>query len=345
MERTEENLISIIVAVYNIEKYIGKCIESIIRQTYKNIELILVDDGSTDNSGRICDSYAKNDIRIKVIHKQNGGLSDARNKGLDVAIGSLIGIVDGDDWIHPQMYEIMVDKLFKYDADMCTCWYERENLKFADETLSINDISAKIINRSEALADIETPHVVAWNKLYKKELFDDIRYPNGRYHEDEFVIHKLLYKCRRIAVINRNYPLYFYTDRGDSIVMNRSEKHIEDALDALNDRVEYAVNSGWAEVIPAVIRRYCDYCIDRYIDIKTKRINAGSDTLLKLWNSEKAMLINHPCELDVRYYQFANNAPRYVQMVLRDEKRTIIKNKIWETGHRIKCCLRKDGNR
>ena len=344
MERTEEILISIVVAVYNIENYIGKCIESIVGQTYENIELILVDDGSTDSSGRICDRYAKSDLRIKVIHKPNGGLSDARNKGLDAANGDLIGIVDGDDWIHPQMYEIMVAKLFEYNADICTCWYERDNLRFADDLLNINDIYAKVINRSEALTNIETPQVVAWNKLYKKELFNDIRYPKGRYHEDEFVIHKLLYKCHRIAIIDRNVPLYFYTDRGDSIITNRSEKHIFDALNALEDRVKYAVDNYWEDVIPAVVKRYCDYCIDRYIDIRCKRIAAGADTKNSLWNHEKKMIKDYPYNIGEKYYQFAGNPKAYARMVLRKDRMAAIRKTVMETGHRIKCYIRHDGH-
>lgn len=343
MKASEEKLISVIVAVYNIESYVEKCIESIAEQTYGKIELILVDDGSTDKSGVICDRYAEEDSRIRVIHKQNGGLSDARNHGLDAAKGDYIGIVDGDDWVHPQMYEIMAAKLVETGADMCTCWYERSDSGFADVKLDANDLDVKVLSGADALIDIETPHVVAWNKLYKRELFDGIRYPVGRYHEDEFVAHRIFRKCNGIAVVDPHYPLYFYTDRGDSIITNRSGKHIEDALAALQDRVDFAVSSNWDDVVPAVVKRYCDYCIDRYMDIKYGRIDAGRDVLQSLQNCERQMITDHPYELEDKYYRFAEDAKKYADEYIRKDRYERIRNRIWEMGHRLKCALGHNG--
>ena len=139
-EVTEENKISVIVSIYNIEKYIQRAVESICAQTYSNLEIILVDDGSTDSSGRICDEYAKKDNRIRVIHKKNGGLSSARNEGIKAATGEYIAFVDGDDWVDKSMYEDMLKAMYTYDADIAICNYKAVGKEHIIDT-STNDIT------------------------------------------------------------------------------------------------------------------------------------------------------------------------------------------------------------
>lgn len=134
------DLISIIVPVYNVEKYLNKCIDSIINQTYKNIEIILVDDGSTDNSGKICDEYLLRDSRIKVIHKNNGGLSSARNEGINISSGEYIGFVDSDDWVEPNMYEEMYKKILYSNADIVDCGYWKEYENKSIKYISANEV-------------------------------------------------------------------------------------------------------------------------------------------------------------------------------------------------------------
>ena len=207
--------ISIIIPVYNVEKYIVRCIDSVLSQTYKGLEIILVDDGSTDNSGIICDNYAKKDGRIKVIHKSNGGLSSARNVGMKYATGELVAFVDSDDYIEPTMYQTMAECLVKTQADMAIC-----NICFVDESgnelpgfehinmLSDNpyfcvekeDIMKQLIER-----DLLT--VVQWNKLFYRDKIKDCQYPEGRYHEDVYVIHKQLYNCNRIIYVNSKFAI------------------------------------------------------------------------------------------------------------------------------------------
>jgi glycosyltransferase involved in cell wall biosynthesis len=289
------------------------------------LEIILVDDGSKDKSGRICDKYALIDNRIKVVHKTNGGLSDARNHALDMASGELIAFVDGDDWIHPQMYELMTGIMKCKNADVVTCWFEQKDAEFARTRYTLDELSIKQITREEALSNIRKPLVVAWNKLYKKEIFDDIRYPKGKLHEDEFIIHRIFYKCKNMVVIDQ--PLYFYTRRNDSIVAQMSSKRILDSLEAFADRVAYADEQKWVAVMPSVIERYCDYCIDRYYDIKKglyETIEEGYLTML--WQSEHDMLERYPTvQVNEKYRKFAISPDVYYDWMKKIENRNKFK--------------------
>lgn len=217
-------LISVIIPVYNIEKYIEKCIRSIVNQTYRNLEIILVDDGSTDKSGWICDEYAKTDVRIRVIHKENEGLSDARNSGLNICKGKYIGFVDGDDWIANDMYEFLYQTLTEYNADVVVCghYIEGDNGVYDSENA---EGSLKIYNSHEAVYAVvkdQEIHSYAWDKLYKKELFEGIRYPSGRYVQDIFTTYKVFMNVNK--VVCNNQPKYYYYQRRDSIQRTRGNK-------------------------------------------------------------------------------------------------------------------------
>lgn len=182
----EKDLISVIVPVYNVEKYLEKCVQSIINQTYENLEIILVDDGATDNSGKICDEFAKKDSRIKVIHKENGGLSDARNFGLDIATGKYISFIDSDDFVNKRLFEILHKEIIKNDYDIAFCdyfkFFENDNV---DEEISnsykiLEHTKYSILNLYYDIGHKHEKAVVAWGKLYKSKFFKDIRYPKGK---------------------------------------------------------------------------------------------------------------------------------------------------------------------
>ena len=235
-----EELISVIVPIYNVEKYLNKCIESIINQSYSNLEIILVDDGSKDSSGIMCDSYILKDKRIKVIHKENGGLSDARNVGLDKAKGEYIVFIDSDDWIDEKMIEILYNIVKKNNSDISICDYflayneEIQTQKEDIEVINLSNIEAlkKIYDK-----DLGVCMIVAWNKLYKRNLFkDDIRYPYGKIHEDEFTTYKLLYKAEKISYTNQK--MYYYRQRENSITSSFNKKRL-DCLEAFDERVKY----------------------------------------------------------------------------------------------------------
>lgn len=256
-----EKKISVIVPVYKIEKYISKCIESIVNQTYKNLEIILVDDGSPDNCGLICDEWKKNDPRIVVIHKPNGGLSDARNAGIDYATGDLLGFVDGDDYIASNFYETLTGLMEKYNQSIAECGC----IRFSDGTepqacKNQEDPDTRIIQAKEWLTETNLrdflPYV-AWNKLYDKRIFKDIKYPKGRIHEDEATTYKLVYCAGSVA---RTYErLYFYRERDNSITSDAdiSLKRIEHSLLAFKERAEYFESMGEKEISDFARAKYC----------------------------------------------------------------------------------------
>ncbi len=211
--------ISVIVPVYNVDKYLVKCIESILGQTFRDYEIILVDDGSTDQSPLICDKYALKDDRIKVIHKSHGGVSSSRNVGLDCSIGKYIAFVDSDDWIALDMLEALYTNLIRYDADISKCEFAK--MKHEKE-LGCSDSgsgSPKICTNVEFLERLHTPdnitNAVLWNKLYKTKLFQNLRFPEGKIHEDEFVNYRLVYRAKKIVCLPN--IMYFYRQRVTSI--------------------------------------------------------------------------------------------------------------------------------
>lgn len=211
-------LISIIVPIYNVEKYLNKCIESILHQTYENFELILVDDGSPDSCGKICDDYANCDRRIKVIHKKNGGLSDARNAGIEIAKGEYIGFVDSDDYISPDMYKILLEDCLRNQADIAMCgrYVVSESYKILKQEFVVD--SPKKYNSEIAIGKLllwDSCDSAAWDKLYKKSLFDGIRYPIGVMSEDYDVTCRLFAKANQIIHVGK--ALYYYVQRNGSI--------------------------------------------------------------------------------------------------------------------------------
>lgn len=232
-------MISVIVPIYNVEDYLSKCIESLINQTYSKLEIILVDDGSPDNCPKICDKYAEADNRIKVIHKPNGGLSDARNAGLDIATGEYIGFIDSDDYIDEHMYEDMLFAIEKDDADLCICGYDR--VDDDGEIKSSAHYKNALLSQKEAyemLVQGNVYFIISCNKLYKREIFDNLRFKIGRTHEDEFIMHHAYGECTKIVTLENSY--YNYLMRDSSIVgsVKGNIKHF-DAVDAYLDRMEY----------------------------------------------------------------------------------------------------------
>ncbi len=234
------DLISIIVPIYNVEKYLKKCLESIINQTYENLEIILVNDGSTDRCGEICEEFTKKDKRIKVIHKENGGLSDARNVGIKNAMGSFIGFVDSDDYIHETMYEMLYHDLKKYDGDIAICEFQDvdENGKGLEVFKKSNSTEGvEILNKIDALHLLIEGRCIqsaAWNKLYKIELFKNIEFPKGRVIEDRATMYKIFDKVNKI--INNKKVCYYYVQRKNSIMHTINCKLIMDSIITMNER-------------------------------------------------------------------------------------------------------------
>lgn len=212
--------ISVVVPVYNVEKYVEKCLDSICAQTFTDIEIIVVDDGSTDKSGIICDEYSKKDSRIRVYHKENGGLSSARNYGIDHASGDYIGFVDSDDYIDAAMYQTLYNNLIEYDADMSLCGlYDMFNGRPRKVNTENKTFTATNVETIQIVLEAEITSVTAVNKLYKKALFQAIRYPEGKVSEDAFIIVDLLLQCKKTAITTTQ--LYYYIHRSGSITTLR----------------------------------------------------------------------------------------------------------------------------
>lgn len=239
--------ISIIVPVYKVEKYLEKCIDSIVKQSYRALDIILVDDGSPDHCGEICDAWAKKDKRIRVIHKQNGGLSDARNAGIEVAIGDFFMFVDSDDYIANNMVERLYCALKENNTDMSICGFEiiHENDNNVKDENKFFLLENEVITGEEALIRIcqkgAVRYIVAWNKLYNRILFEKKRFPVGKIHEDEFLAHHILGTCKKISTISD--ICYFYVQRSDSIMSTLGSKSDLDSIDAYLDRSIYFYNN------------------------------------------------------------------------------------------------------
>ena len=235
------DLISVIVPVYKVEEYLDKCIESIVNQTYKNLEIVLVDDGSPDNCPKMCDEWAEKDNRIKVIHKKNGGLSDARNAGLEIATGEYIGFVDSDDCIAAEMYEKLLNAIIEDESDIAACDIE---MIFDDNSKNIvmTPKSRLVLNRSEAEESIITEKLLkhpVWYKLYKKTVINNIMFEVGKLHEDVFWSYQVIGDANKVSIID--YVGYFYYQRSNSIMGENYSLRRLDAVEAKVQRQEYLI--------------------------------------------------------------------------------------------------------
>lgn len=236
-------LISVIVPIYNVEKYLARCVDSIVNQTYKNLEIILVDDGSPDRCPQMCDDYAKKDSRIKVVHKKNGGLSDARNAGIAVATGEYISFIDSDDYVSDDFFECLLDVMNKENSDIAECsvvkFYEDNRFdEFSD------DLSVKTYDTQDAMSALiaENPfHQHVWNKLYKTELVKDIPYAVGKLNEDEFWTYRVFGRANKVARINKT--MYYYFQRSSSIMGVGYNIRRLDALEGKANRQKYIENN------------------------------------------------------------------------------------------------------
>ena len=230
MSNYGNELISIIVPVYNVEQYLEKCVCSIINQTYKNLEIILVDDGATDSSGNMCDELAKSDNRIKVYHKENGGLSDARNYGVERATGDYIGFVDSDDYIDSEMYEKLYEAIKKENVDVAECSlkviYPGKIELFTDEKYY------KVLGKTEYLEEYLTIKKIfgsVWTKLIKSDVAKKLVFPKGKLYEDTYYAYDLIEKVDRYVIMNN--PYYNYLMRENSITNAKFNPRILDLIE------------------------------------------------------------------------------------------------------------------
>lgn len=234
-----DSLISVIVPIYNVEKYLDRCVDSIINQTYKNLEIILVDDGSPDNCPKMCDDYAEKDSRIKVVHKENGGLSDARNVGMEVATGEYVSFIDSDDYISLDFYETLLETIVDNDSDIVECgvvkFYEDNNFDEYSDDLKVTNYDT--LYALDGLINENPFKQHVWNKLYKSNIVLDIPYAVGKLNEDEFWTYQIFGKAKKVTRINKT--MYYYFQRGSSIMGNGYNIRRLDALEGKMNRQAY----------------------------------------------------------------------------------------------------------
>ena len=254
---SEQSLISVIVPVYNVERSLDRCVRSITEQTYRHLEIILVDDGSPDECPRMCDEWAGRDDRIRVVHKPNGGLSDARNAGLNAMHGDFVAFVDSDDYVEPDY----VDRLHAgiADADMSVC-----SIICEDSDGKVRQGSEPIVEKQDAVSSEEYLRralldwrlVVACNKLYAASIWNQLRFPVGRIHEDEYVLHQVVARCKNINVLPDG--LYHYVSTDSSITHSGFSIRNLDRLEALTQRMEYCVGKNYRQCVALTFDKFIE---------------------------------------------------------------------------------------
>lgn len=281
------DLISIIVPVYNVEKYIDRCVKSIIKQKYENIEIILVNDGSTDNSGYLCDKWKDIDKRIQVIHKKNGGLSDARNAGLNICSGKFVGFVDSDDWIDSNMYQEMYKLIKQYKSDICMCRIEKTENTRKIITREFNYTKEPyLFNKEEALEELfkDKIDVSSCSKLYNVELFKETQFPFGKTNEDFAILYKLFLKSQKIVYTKQVF--YYYIERENSITTSVFNKQQFDKYYNCLSMLEYIKNN--APSMLSLAKHYTWY--QGFCLLKTLYLNKLDGLYIKECKSLQKML-------------------------------------------------------
>ena len=238
-------MISVIVPIYKVETYLRQSLDSILNQSYRDLDIILIDDGSPDRCGEICDEYEKQDKRVRVFHTSNRGLSSARNLGLREAKGNHIGFVDSDDWIEPNMFEVLLRRLEDTKSDICICDYNQGPGVFEKEFQPAEEVYEGI-EALKALLNQEINYNV-WNKLFCRELFQDIHFPEGRNYEDIGIMHRIMYKAKRVAVIPD--VGYHYRVRAESITKTYTAQNLIDHADAYLSSYSFLIDCQ-KELIP-----------------------------------------------------------------------------------------------
>lgn len=285
--------ISVIVPVYNVESYIAEGIKAICAQTYSNLEILLVDDGSTDNSGKICDEYARKDARIRVCHIANSGQSHARNVGMEMATGELIGFIDGDDAPYPQMYEHLYGLLEEYHAGIAECNFVGRNSPPPDE---LEENAVMVLGGREALykqLDMKKrsryPSTSVWSKLFRREIIEKLRFPDGKIHEEYAYLCKALYDCKTYVYINE--ILYKRTLRGDSTTKEKFSLRTLDKLEVCRERNQFLKKMGDRELLKLSKAQEYNLMIHFYNQTCENGMKEQADTLYKELRRDKAAIL------------------------------------------------------
>lgn len=256
---TNNSLISVIIPVYNTEEYLERCLISILNNTYKNLEVILVDDGSTDNSGKICDDYALKDERITVIHKENGGQAIARNLALDKIKGDYIAFIDSDDFVHKNYFEFLLKGITENNADVSVCSFTRE-MPISDFENQTIPFDFSLVDKKKFFKEMYEEkwavNIAPWGKIYKKSLFDNMRFPEGIPYEDAFLIYKVIFKGSTIVESDGMMYYYFVNNSSTTLKKDNSSKLVWREKALREHRQFYDNIKGYEEVAKSAKRFY-----------------------------------------------------------------------------------------
>lgn len=258
------DLISVIVPVYNVERYLEKCIRSILEQSYSEFELLLINDGSTDKSREICEELSKLDDRIRLYHKSNGGLSDARNYGLNRIRGQYVAFIDSDDYVHENYLKDLYCNIKKHDAMVSICSFVLVGEDGRQIDIEQFDSNTQVILGLDLLERVLTSngykYVVAWNKLYKSILFDDLRFDKGKLYEDEFINFRIFYNSFKVAVVHT--PLYYYLQRKGSIIKSSmTMEKLEMSIELHKKRLQFYQEKSNQKLYSMASQQYCNWII------------------------------------------------------------------------------------
>lgn len=315
-------LISIIIPVYRVEQFLSRCLESVLNQTYSNLEIILVDDGSPDNCGAMCDQFARDDDRVKAYHKANGGLSDARNYGVKRANGSYIAFIDSDDYIALDYIEYLYQLIQKYNSDISVCCMVKTEDNQTEYGFDTTLPAEQLLTGREAsmglLDNLYMVLVTACGKLYRSEIVKKYPFPVGKKHEDEATTCKYYYEARNVAVGNR--CLYAYYQNPESITHTKGRKLNTDALWAMEHRARFYEEKNEGRIADRAWRKLFDYFV-----LDSKRNDGRCDNFLRSFKTDK--MLSKRTRFEVGLY----NTSHWAYWRYRN---------LWYTGSRVKAKLK-----
>lgn len=311
-------MITVIVPVYKVEEYLERCVDSILNQTYKNFEILLVDDGSPDNCGKICDEYANIDSRINVIHQKNGGLSAARNTGLNWFYeqnrSEYITFLDSDDWLHPDYLKVLMDGITENNVKISACNYKRTTDKIPYENYS--DVEFETTTPENFLVNHSWQYNYAWGKIYHRSLFEDIRFPVGKYFEDSFTTYKLLHKCE--SLVYTPIQLYYYL-MNDSGISRSPWKPSELVIfDAMQEQLQYYKEKGLQKAFEKEFELFIHHHAYQIVRIKENKndLNKNKATLKEIKKDLKRYLKENKDKFNVHNMTYSYEAAYPITMKL-----------------------------
>ncbi len=288
--------ISVIVPVYKVEPYLRQCVDSILAQTYTDFELILIDDGSPDSCGAICDEYAEQDSRVRVIHQENGGLSAARNAGIDTARGDYLTFIDSDDWVHSMYLELLLNAVVENNVDISVCTFERPTGRKESTNCLSEHLITERITAEDLLIEHEWNYNYACGKLYNSKLFTKIRYPVGKIYEDTFTTYKLLYASNGTYIAWLNQPLYYYYTNEEGISHSPWTPKELTVFDGIVNQLEFYHNNRYVRAYKKEHSLYVNhfaYQICRILENKND-LKVNFRYLFKLRIKLMFILFRHP---------------------------------------------------